>query len=249
MWQYTCGLTTAGEAWCWGDVAGAPMNGAPPERFAPDLSFASLTAGWYQVCAITPAGKAWCWGFNDKGQLGTGTPDGEFHDEPRPVAGDHTFTDISSGVGHVCGVTVAAEIWCWGTNGFGQLGNGSTENSAVPVRVSGGLAFNAVSAGDLHTCGLTPSSEVWCWGNNGIAGLQGDGGVLPGGDERYILLTRKSERLTKFGGMLSVQGSHPFMPHIWTETIWHFMMRLLNVVGLVAYCRHGSMTHWKTSCS
>jgi alpha-tubulin suppressor-like RCC1 family protein len=185
MWQYTCALTAAGEAWCWGDVAGTYTYGAAPARFAPDLSFAALTAGWYQVCAITQAGKAWCWGFNDRGQLGTGTPDDEFHEEPSPVSGDHAFTDISSGVGHVCGVTVAGEIWCWGSNDFGQLGNGTTDGSAVPIRVSGGHVFEAVSAGDLHTCGLTLSSEVWCWGNNALVGSHEGGGVLPGGDERY----------------------------------------------------------------
>jgi alpha-tubulin suppressor-like RCC1 family protein len=186
MWGYTCALTIAGEAWCWGSIAGSmARRGSPPVRFGPDLSFASITAGWYQVCAISPAGKAWCWGFNDDGRLGTGTVDDDFHEAPRPVSGDHTFTSISSGVGHVCGLTVDREIWCWGLNQSGQLGNGSTESSAVPVRVSGGHVFEAVSAGGLHTCGLTARSEVWCWGHNDIAASHVGGGVLPGGEERY----------------------------------------------------------------
>jgi hypothetical protein len=185
MWQYTCGLTLAGEAWCWGAVAGSAFRRSPPTHHAPELVFTSLAAGWYQVCGITAAGRAYCWGFNDDGQLGTGAPGDGFDQEPRAVSGDHSFTSIRSGVAHTCGVTLQREMWCWGLNNFGQLGNGTTENSAVPVRVSGEHVFDAVSTGDLHTCGLTPTGEVWCWGDNGIVGSHEGGGVQPGGETHY----------------------------------------------------------------
>jgi S1-C subfamily serine protease len=186
IWQYTCGLTTAGEAWCWGAVAGNSfLRRSSPARYAPDLTFVALTAGWYQFCGITAAGRAYCQGFNENGELGTGSPDDGFHEEPMPVAGDHAFTSITSGVMHTCGLTLEGQAWCWGSNDSGQLGNGTTAASAVPVRVSGGHAFEAVSAGGLHTCGLTPDGEVWCWGYNRIVASHEGGGVLPDGEELY----------------------------------------------------------------
>jgi alpha-tubulin suppressor-like RCC1 family protein len=63
-------------------------------------------------------------------------------------------------------VTTGAAGYCWGNNTFGQLGNGATTNTSVPVPVSGGLSFAAVSAGSGHTCGVTSSGTVYCWGYN-----------------------------------------------------------------------------------
>jgi alpha-tubulin suppressor-like RCC1 family protein len=74
--------------------------------------------------------------------------------------------------------------FCWGSNTFGQNGNGSTNGSNTPVRVSGGLAFAAVTTGPgpkldaaftgIHSCGLTTGNRVYCWGDN-EAGQLGDG--------------------------------------------------------------------------
>jgi alpha-tubulin suppressor-like RCC1 family protein len=72
-------------------------------------------------------------------------------------------------------VTTDGEAWCWGLNRQGQLGNGSTDNSSVPVRVKGNMVFEKIRAGHLHTCGLTTDGTVWCWGDNE------EGGVGPSG--------------------------------------------------------------------
>jgi alpha-tubulin suppressor-like RCC1 family protein len=58
---------------------------------------------------------------------------------PFPVAGGLQFLTVSIGTTHVCGVTLSSTAYCWGTNDHGQLGDGTTQSSAVPIAVSGAL--------------------------------------------------------------------------------------------------------------
>ena len=82
---------------------------------------------------------------------------------------------VSAGSIHNCGVTTAGAAYCWGWNGFGQLGNGTNTKSNVPVAVTGGLTFQSVSAGSIHSCGVTTAGAAYCWGNNGHGGQLGNG--------------------------------------------------------------------------
>jgi len=186
MWQYSCGLTIAGAAYCWGQVAASTRPRSPVGRFAPGLAFVSLTAGYDHICGVVAHGAAFCWGFNDDGQLGTGSRDEGYHEDPGAVAGGHAFVSLSAGMGHTCGVTYDGQAWCWGSNHFGQLGDGSTEDSPVPVRVGGGLVFESIDAGNLHTCGFTTDDTLWCWGDNQDPVAPGGNAIRPDGEEMYL---------------------------------------------------------------
>ncbi|HYO45922.1 MAG TPA: hypothetical protein VEY33_04455, partial [Gemmatimonadota bacterium] len=97
-----------------------------------------------------------------------------------PVSGGLTFTALTAGLGtHTCGLTSTGAAYCWGSNFFGALGNGSSTNSPVPVPVSGGLAFVQLTAGGFlgHTCGRTGSGAAYCWGDN-ERGQIGDGSTV-----------------------------------------------------------------------
>src|SRR5881275_687308 len=145
------------------------------------VSFGSVSAGVYHTCGLTTSGAAYCWGWAGNGQLGLGFRPpahplglGQNDRTPLAVAGGHTFTMVSGGLGHSCGVTTAGEAYCWGDNTYGQLGDGSKARSLAPVRVAGGQQFASVTAGGYHSCGVTTGNALYCWGSNSHGQL-GDG--------------------------------------------------------------------------
>jgi alpha-tubulin suppressor-like RCC1 family protein len=89
-----------------------------------------------------------------------------------------SFRQISVSMYHSCGVTYEDRAYCWGNNGVGQLGDGTTNTQRTrPVPVAGGLHFLMLSAGFDHTCGVTTENRVYCWGSNS-RGQSGDGSFL-----------------------------------------------------------------------
>jgi hypothetical protein len=91
---------------------------------AGSATFSTIAPGGLHTCAITPAGKPCCWGANNLSQIGLGTI-ANTYSTPQAVAGNLTFTALSAGMYHTCGVTAAGAAWCWGWNIKGQLGDGT----------------------------------------------------------------------------------------------------------------------------
>jgi alpha-tubulin suppressor-like RCC1 family protein len=132
---------------------------------------------------ISFSGAMYCWGNNSSGQLGNGTTTNST--TPSLVAGGLVFSAVSVGGKHVCGEIVGnIDLYCWGDNSSGQLGNGTMTNSSVPVPVTTGI-YNILmqypSAGASHTCagaaghnGFEMYSAAVCWGDNS-SGQLGNG--------------------------------------------------------------------------
>ena len=178
-YAHSCAVTTTGEAYCWGDGSygdlgtGSAAAGIAPLPVSGGLTFAVVLAGGEQdSCGLTTSGAAYCWGGNGWGQLGDGNTS-TLSTTPVPVTGGLTFTTISAGDAHYCGLTAAGAMYCWGLNRFGQLGDGTTTSRNSPVAVSGGITFTSISAGRDHTCGVATSGIVYCWGYN-LSGELGD---------------------------------------------------------------------------
>ncbi len=138
--SFTCGLTTSGTAYCWGNNDHLQLgnvkteSSSVPVAVGGGLSFASLSAGALHVCGVTTSGAAYCWGTGGYGQLGTGRTKDAL--TPVPVAGALKFASISSGDLFTCGVTTSGALYCWGPNSYGQLGGATTARSSlVPVAV------------------------------------------------------------------------------------------------------------------
>jgi alpha-tubulin suppressor-like RCC1 family protein len=155
--SHTCGLTSAGAAYCWGlnyqgQLGTTTNNGTSnanptPEAVSGGLSFTAVAMGASHTCGLTSAGVAYCWGYNYQGQLGTTTNNTSFNPNPTPqaVGGGLTLVSLVPGGYHTCGLTSAGVASCWGLNQYGQLGtttNSGTESpNPSPLAVSGGLTF------------------------------------------------------------------------------------------------------------
>lgn len=112
-----------------------------------------------------------CWGPNRNGQLGVGTF-GEESEVPLAVVGlPAPVTAIDTGEHFACAIA-AGEVHCWGRNQLGQLGNGTTDDSATPARVAGLASVSALSVGDSFACAVA-DRRVSCWGNNRFQALGG----------------------------------------------------------------------------
>jgi alpha-tubulin suppressor-like RCC1 family protein len=183
--SHTCALMTEGGVKCWGaNYSGQLGDGTTENRNTPaDVvgltgEVEAMTAGGSHTCALMVGGGVKCWGRNRNGQLGDGTT--ENRNTPVAVVGLASGVVAIAGGGlHTCALTVGGGVKCWGWNGFGQLGDGTTEDRSTPVAVVGlesGVAVIAAGATfyGTHTCALTTGARIKCWGFNSHGQL-GDG--------------------------------------------------------------------------
>ena len=177
-YNYSCGVTLADKAFCWGDNSWGqlgtgtqdPEEGAPrhsrPEAVVGGLRFRQVVAGGFHTCGRTTDDRAYCWGF---GRLGDGNAS-SLRLTPTAVAGGLSFRQLVASDSRTCGVTTDDQAYCWGSNSAGALGDGTTTDRLAPVAVLGGLRFRAVSTDSpvvgSHTCGVTVDNRAYCWGSN-----------------------------------------------------------------------------------
>jgi alpha-tubulin suppressor-like RCC1 family protein len=180
-WSHSCAVTSVGAVQCWGDNDrfglgdGTTTNSATPVQVVGLSSgVQAISTGWSHLCAVTSVGAVKCWGWNAIGQLGDGTTTDSA--TPVQVVGLTSGVQaISTGWSHSCALLADGSVKCWGGNSNGELGDGTTTNSATPVQVTGLTSgVQAISSGELHTCAAVADGAVKCWGYNGTGQL-GDG--------------------------------------------------------------------------
>ena len=170
---HTCALLSDRSVSCWGENrygqlgVGTTVDSLLPVPVAAlPGPVAEVATGWRHACARLDAGGVFCWGYNDTGQLG----DGSFLDSPSPVPVSSLpagITHLAVGGSHACALGADDAVRCWGYNGQGQLGDGGTTDSNVPVPVAGLPAGIAdLVAGELRTCVVLDDGQAWCWGSN-----------------------------------------------------------------------------------
>lgn len=170
---HTCAVTTEGAAFCWGlNAFGELGDGTDKIRHEPvpvsglDKGVASISIGGDATCALTFSGGVMCWGRNAFGSLGDGTI--MKRTTPGMVHGlDSGVTSVTVGDHHACAIMTSGTVQCWGSNGFKELGDGTTDDRLKPVQVLGlESPIASVAVGGNHTCALTVSGAVKCWGAN-----------------------------------------------------------------------------------
>ncbi|MCL2823431.1 MAG: hypothetical protein FWD57_05510 [Polyangiaceae bacterium] len=190
--HHACAITSAGQLWCWGNNAEGRLGiGSYPSYSTAAMEVTTLSdvksvsAGGRGTCALVGTNRqAYCWGYNSYGRVGDGS-NGNNRITPSAVTGSVTnFSSISTGDDHTCALTSSSQLFCWGFNSYGQIGNGdsgwtSTVNkySPQPVQASAGnqtYYASAVSVGRTQTCAITTSGGAVCWGY-ALGGVLGNG--------------------------------------------------------------------------
>lgn len=209
-----CARKTDGTVWCWGhgesgQLGDGSLVGRRDAKQVPGLTNVTMIEGGrMHACAVgsyNGAAGVWCWGRGALRGRGTSTVDPDLGrlgnnnnvDSAVPVAVDlsvaasagQTVRALSVGSYHSCIALSDNTVWCWGRNEDGQLGNGTTVHTKVPVPVTmtnvtipAGVAITAVTCGDgtsyfdSSSCLLLSNGAMYCWGT-GRNGILGDGTI------------------------------------------------------------------------
>lgn len=181
-----CAVRRGGSVWCWGsDLFGVQGNGDASTANVDSPAQISGLSDIVQIkgadasaaglfCALNASGDVWCWGGNANGQTGDGTT---ITPRAAPVKANtgKQFVQIAVGDSHGCGLETDGDVWCWGNNSSGRLGNGTNVNSLAPVKALIGNVVQ-ISASAANTYFVTSDGAGWSVGATNQGAL-GNGGV------------------------------------------------------------------------
>ena len=173
--EHTCVLAARpGPVTCWGandsgQSGHGPIGNAPgplPGVVDGITDAVELVAGGEHTCAIRATGEVMCWGYDYLGQLGNGSTRPTRTISPQKVVNLAGATHLAAGRYHTCARKGDGTVACWGEDGKGELGDGSTINQAAPVGVTGVKDTQLVTAGAWHSCAAIADGRIMCWGDD-----------------------------------------------------------------------------------
>lgn len=196
---HSLAVDDAGQVYAWGGNVFGPLgqgSGYPSSGSTVPLVVGGALAGKVVAAvaasssfslALTREGEVYAWGSNSFGQLGNGSTDDSI---PVPtlvtgLAGKRVIAITAAHSSHSLALTDDGEVYAWGLNTDGQLGNAGTVASNIPVRVGGALMgkfVTKVATGGRHSMALTSDGKVYVWGDSayGQLGLGGNDPVIDG---------------------------------------------------------------------
>jgi alpha-tubulin suppressor-like RCC1 family protein len=173
-------LRTDQTVWGWGDNQygeigdGTTIQRPSPVQVSVVSGVSAVAAGDDHGLALKGDGTTvWAWGGNAYGQLGNGATSSP-NSTPAAVPGLSGVVAVSAGYFFSLAVTSNGNVYAWGNNQYGQLGDGTTTQRNSPVQVTGLTGVTGVAAGQRHSLAVKSDGTVWAWGDNASAQL-GDG--------------------------------------------------------------------------
>ena len=160
-----------------GDGTTDSKNSPIPVTLASGVSATAVSGGGFHSLAVGSDGQVYAWGANGNGQLGDGTTDNKNTPVAVTLASGVSATAVSGGSSHSLAVGSDGQVYAWGSNSQGRLGDGGTttqRNSPVAVTLASGVSATAVSGGGSHSLAVGSDGQVYAWGSNG-QGRLGDG--------------------------------------------------------------------------
>ncbi len=174
--SHACGIKANGTLYCWG--TGGELGNGSFDTATPTLvgvstdTWLTVDAGVQHSCAIKLDNSLWCWGYGGTGALGDGLSSDSINSIVTVKAPGIKWASVSAGLFFTCAIDTIGDLYCWGSNGDGQLGLGvdavTTASVSVPTLVAriGTASWTSVSAGGSTVCATTNSGNqnLYCWG-------------------------------------------------------------------------------------
>jgi len=231
--NHTCGLTTEGKIFCWGqnnegqlgngtnvastvpveidtNIVGLNDPGTVDNEF---IGFKSVHVGHSHTCALYGNNKIYCWGYGLYGQLGSNST----LSQPRPQAvvepggGFIAFKELAVGDYHTCALSTDHKAYCWGWGSLGRLGNGTTDNKYAPTLVDTSLNADITSRTQEHFEKITLGADHTCMSTIGNSlycwgsGLDGRLGV-DDNTTRLYPMTAVMTQVTENSGIAQIEA-------------------------------------------
>jgi alpha-tubulin suppressor-like RCC1 family protein len=259
-YHYTCAISNQDQAYCWGyglyGVLGQSNTTSYPlpkkvktisdgGSFVMPDNVKQISANINHTCAISSDNMVYCWGINSSGQIGDNTTTSRY--APTRIYGvsGTVFTQVEAAYHSTCALTDVGQIYCWGYNQHGELGNGTSNNSSVPILVAGGITFSKMGTATLfrannstyyyNFCAISDVGVGYCWGygylgNGGSSSSNipiqiktvSNGGIMP--DSIVSITTFQVDIQTSNGCAVSIDsklycwGSNMYTPTVGDNT-------------------------------
>ncbi|MCB0083765.1 MAG: hypothetical protein KDE47_22655, partial [Caldilineaceae bacterium] len=179
-----CAIKADTTVWCWGTslyplpLASPDQRGVPMRITGLPRDIVKVVTSMWHACALRQNGTILCWGKGEleqlTGQLGPDILSVAF--TPTVIAGVTDVVDIATGKNNVCARLANGTATCWGSNQWGQLGNGAGVRYPFPYGTPAEVQVlnqpaRSVATGGYHTCAITDSNGAICWGSNNYGQL------------------------------------------------------------------------------
>jgi alpha-tubulin suppressor-like RCC1 family protein len=234
--EFSLALEQNGNVWSWGwgglGQLGDGRTGVSqltPKALTTISGVTQLAAHYVHVLAVRQDGSVWAWGDNSYGQLGDGTTTDR--STPTKVTGlSNAVIAVSAGSFHSLALDRSGNVWAWGYNVVGQLGDGTIVHRHAPVRVVGLSEVIAIAANSHSSYAITRDGRLWTWGWNS------EGQLGTGSTDRYSSYARPIEGLAGFQGIAGGRESAVALRS--DGTVWSWGRNFEGQLGDATFAQH-----------